>query len=118
MKFSASGREDVDVQMLGNGRPFVLELINPIVSQVSPKVLMQMQDEVSRISDKKVLVNSFQISTKKDVQMNMKIGETTKSYLAKCCSQNPISSQKLDEINSNFKPFKIEQLTPIRVLHR
>ena len=28
-RFSASGREDVDVRMLGTGRPFVVEFINP-----------------------------------------------------------------------------------------
>jgi len=25
----AAGREDIDVRMLGRGRPFILELINP-----------------------------------------------------------------------------------------
>lgn len=118
MKFSASGREDVDVQMLGNGRPFFLELVNPLVSQVSNIVLNQVQEEVSRISDQKVLVKSLQVSNKKDVQKNMKIGETMKSYFAKCCSQHPVVISKLDEINLKFKPFKIEQQTPIRVLHR
>ena len=29
VKFSSSGREDCDVQMLGNGRPFLVELLNP-----------------------------------------------------------------------------------------
>lgn len=29
IKFCASGREDVDVRMLGSGRPFLCELINP-----------------------------------------------------------------------------------------
>ena len=28
-KFSSGGREDIDVRMLGKGRPFVLKLINP-----------------------------------------------------------------------------------------
>ena len=28
-RFSSSGREDVDVRMLGTGRPFVVEFINP-----------------------------------------------------------------------------------------
>ena len=28
-KFSSGGREDIDVRMLGNGRPFVLEIVNP-----------------------------------------------------------------------------------------
>ena len=27
--FSSGGREDIDVWMLGNGRPFVVELHNP-----------------------------------------------------------------------------------------
>ena len=29
LKFSSSGREDVDVRMLGLGRPFLFELVNP-----------------------------------------------------------------------------------------
>lgn len=29
MKFHSGGREDIDVRMLGNGRPFLIELINP-----------------------------------------------------------------------------------------
>jgi tRNA pseudouridine synthase 10 len=28
-KFSAGGREDIDVRMLGDGRPFIVEFINP-----------------------------------------------------------------------------------------
>ena len=28
-KFISAGREDIDVRMLGEGRPFVLELLNP-----------------------------------------------------------------------------------------
>jgi len=28
-KFHSGGREDIDVRMLGDGRPFVLELISP-----------------------------------------------------------------------------------------
>ena len=30
--FDSGGREDIDVRMLGKGRPFALELINPRVS--------------------------------------------------------------------------------------
>jgi tRNA pseudouridine synthase 10 len=28
-KFHGAGREDIDVRMLGDGRPFVLEMVNP-----------------------------------------------------------------------------------------
>lgn len=118
MRFSASGREDVDVQMLGSGRPFVLELCNPAVSHISSQLLSLIQDEVSRLSDRRVQISSLQVTNKQDVQRNMQIGETTKSYSAKCCSQHLLSSDMLEEINNRFKPFKIEQQTPIRVLHR
>lgn len=38
-KLHASGREDVDVMTLGNGRPFILELINPKKRNVDLKKL-------------------------------------------------------------------------------
>jgi len=28
-KFHSGGREDIDVRMLNNGRPFVMEMVNP-----------------------------------------------------------------------------------------
>ncbi len=28
-KFHSGGREDIDVRMLNNGRPFVFEIVNP-----------------------------------------------------------------------------------------
>ena len=43
-RFSSSGREDVDVRMLGDGRPFIVELINPhcvIFSKQDMAVLQQ-----------------------------------------------------------------------------
>jgi tRNA pseudouridine synthase 10 len=32
-RFSSAGREDIDVRMLGGGRPFVLELENPRITE-------------------------------------------------------------------------------------
>lgn len=32
-RFSSAGREDIDVRMLGDGRPFVVELINPRITE-------------------------------------------------------------------------------------
>ena len=29
LKFHSGGREDIDVRMLGNGRPFAIELVDP-----------------------------------------------------------------------------------------
>lgn len=35
LTFISSGREDMDVRMLGDGRPFVLELKNPKLQSIS-----------------------------------------------------------------------------------
>jgi tRNA pseudouridine synthase 10 len=42
-RFSASGREDVDVRMLGTGRPFVVEFINPRRVNFTVEQLTMMQ---------------------------------------------------------------------------
>src|SRR5262249_7999548 len=44
-KFHGAGREDVDVRMLGAGRPFVMELVNPKVLDVD---LARVEAEVNR----------------------------------------------------------------------
>lgn len=31
MKFHSGGREDIDVRMLHGGRPFVIEMVNPLL---------------------------------------------------------------------------------------
>lgn len=45
--FASSGREDVDVRMLGNGRPFVLELINPKFSSLSESSLKELEKTIN-----------------------------------------------------------------------
>jgi tRNA pseudouridine synthase 10 len=44
-KFHGAGREDVDVRMLGEGRPFVMELINPKILDVD---LAAVEAEINR----------------------------------------------------------------------
>lgn len=43
VKFCSAGREDVDVRMLGTGRPFYLEFIDPHQTTLSPETLREMQ---------------------------------------------------------------------------
>lgn len=47
MRFSSSGREDIDVRMLGEGRPFVLEIINPHRTKFSPEEYAAMQSKIN-----------------------------------------------------------------------
>ena len=39
-KFSSSGREDVDVRMLGTGRPFLFEIANPRKTKSVSKIIL------------------------------------------------------------------------------
>ena len=47
MKFSSSGREDVDVRCLGRGRPFVVEFLNPRKTDVSVQEILKCQQKVN-----------------------------------------------------------------------
>ncbi|KAK8747029.1 hypothetical protein OTU49_016951 [Cherax quadricarinatus] len=47
IKFSSSGREDVDVRCLGNGRPFVIEFINPCHTKFSREDISKLQNLIN-----------------------------------------------------------------------
>nr|XP_022330873.1 putative tRNA pseudouridine synthase Pus10 [Crassostrea virginica] len=115
-RFSSSGREDVDVRMLGKGRPFVVEMENPRRVQFTPEVLREIQQEINKSAD--VKVRDLQIVDKNDIN-RLKEGEIekTKTYSALCWSREPLSRQQLDKLQ-DIKDLVIYQKTPIRVLHR
>ena len=49
-KFHGSGREDIDARMLGNGRPFVLEISEPKIRTLDYKILeMEMSQFLSQL---------------------------------------------------------------------
>jgi len=50
-KFHGAGREDIDVRMLGTGRPFIIELKNPKIRAID---LHKIEKRVNKISKKKV----------------------------------------------------------------
>lgn len=50
-KFSASGREDVDVRMLGRGRPFVMEIIQPKRTLFSQEDILALRNRINQNTD-------------------------------------------------------------------
>ena len=50
LKFSSSGREDVDVRMLGLGRPFLFELVNPRKVYVPLDEMLKIQESINSSS--------------------------------------------------------------------
>ncbi|GFS76017.1 tRNA pseudouridine synthase Pus10 [Nephila pilipes] len=115
--FSASGREDVDVKMLGSGRPFVLELLNPRCLEWSDEEIKAIQDEINKNSDV-IAVRNLQVISKLDTLL-LKEGEEKKrkTYVALCLVKKILSPEDEKKLGS-LKDVKLEQKTPIRVLHR
>ncbi|KAM4750381.1 tRNA pseudouridine synthase Pus10 [Anableps anableps] len=115
--FSSSGREDVDVRTLGNGRPFAMELLNPHRSRFSKVEMKQLQETINKSSDK-IRVRDLQIVTR-DAMSRMKEGEEekTKSYTALVWTQKAIEKEDIVFIN-DIKDLTLDQKTPLRVLHR
>ncbi|MBY8986945.1 MAG: tRNA pseudouridine(54/55) synthase Pus10 [Candidatus Lokiarchaeota archaeon] len=119
-KFHGAGREDIDVKMLGKGRPFVLELNYPKVRTLN---LEKIQKKVNKRNKNKVKISNLAYSTKEQVK-NLKFNaeNTKKVYKALTSSFENITKEKfetiLNELKSAFENQKIQQRTPNRVSHR
>lgn len=120
VKFIASGREDVDVRMLGRGRPFALEVADPEIRDPSDKLLEKVEAEVTRISNGRIRVTDLQAVKRADVTANLKDEEKEKrkKYSAVCSCSRLLTPDAMDVINRTFEPIILQQKTPIRVLHR
>lgn len=118
--FASSGREDVDVRMLGKGRPFAFKLHNPVnISEYNEGTLRQIQQYINQEHAGKIKVRDLQIVTKSSVSKGLKDGQEskTKEYRALCCCSRKLLPSDIERVN-NLIDLEIEQKTPIRVLHR
>lgn len=120
-KFSSSGREDVDVRMLGKGRPFLFELVNSRKVNLTATDLETMQCDINLLT-KDIFVRDLQL-VKKDSIKALKDGEDAKrkTYTALCViSKDAATDTVVDKLMKLEKmgEIKLSQRTPIRVLHR
>ena len=115
--FSSSGREDIDVRMLGNGRPFMLEFVNPRV-RLTAEHCQSLEEKINS-STELVAVRHLTVVGKK-AQSILKEGEEEKRkhYHALIWCNQGVTEQDLDTLVSCRPEFSIAQKTPIRVLHR
>ena len=76
-KFSSAGREDVDVRMLGTGRPFVIEVLNPRTRSITAEMLEKMRSTINSSSE------LVQVSPLEEIQQShteiLKAGEDAKT---------------------------------------
>ncbi|XP_038978308.1 tRNA pseudouridine synthase Pus10 isoform X5 [Phoenix dactylifera] len=116
-KFHAAGREDIDVRMLGSGRPFLVEVSN---AHCMPSMIdVQLIAEKINNSDKKyVRVRNLKlVNNQAWTLMREGEAEKQKQYAALVWTSRALTEEDLHSISSR-KDLDIIQRTPIRVLHR
>ncbi|XP_047063960.1 tRNA pseudouridine synthase Pus10 [Lolium rigidum] len=116
-KFHAAGREDIDVRMLGSGRPFLIEVLN-VRSIPSANEVQQIADKINSSEKKHVRVRNLNLADS-EIWSMMREGEAEKQkqYAALIWTSRPLTDDDLQKI-SVVKDMEIIQNTPIRVLHR
>jgi tRNA pseudouridine synthase 10 len=111
--FHGMGREDIDAKMLGNGRPFILEIRNPVKRYFDMKTLGK---EINVSAMGRVEVSDIRMSDGSEV-VKIKDAMTKKTYRAVVMFEKPVSKEKVKELENAF-PITITQRTPLRVAHR
>ncbi|MFX0105227.1 MAG: tRNA pseudouridine(54/55) synthase Pus10 [Candidatus Hodarchaeota archaeon] len=119
-KFHGAGREDIDVRMLGSGRPFILELRNPKNRNLD---LIKIEKKVNKNNRKKVRIQNLRFSTKKEViRLKSNAENTKKIYRAMVGIDSKMTKQifyqKLNQLKISLEHQEIHQRTPNRVSHR
>jgi tRNA pseudouridine synthase 10 len=113
--FHASGREDIDARMLGNGRPFVIEISTPKKRNIDLKLIQQ---KINKTANKKIEVSTLKF-VDKDFVRQLKKGESAKKeYRALIEFEHEIVDSRLCQLVDHLTNTLIKQQTPIRVLHR
>ncbi|MBD3406000.1 MAG: tRNA pseudouridine(54/55) synthase Pus10 [Candidatus Lokiarchaeota archaeon] len=115
-KVHAAGREDIDALMLGDGRPFVLELSEPKKRKLNLEVLAH---EINKEAYGKIEVHDLEFSERSRAQdLKKDASENIKEYVASISTEKEISEELLRIAEKRFKDIEIEQRTPNRVAHR
>ncbi|KAG1138746.1 hypothetical protein G6F37_010239 [Rhizopus arrhizus] len=121
-KFGSAGREDANVRMLGTGRPFFLELVNPRIPRLSDEEYKKLEDEINQSPLHKDAVQVRHLTYVEPKHLRIiKEGEEkkTKKYRALVWLSEPLTDELVKHINeASSKECPIQQKTPIRVFQR
>ena len=111
-RFHGAGREDVDVRMLGSGRPFVLELVEPRVFEVD---LAALEAEINKRNEERLIVRNLHWTEKARIAI-LKETPHAKEYEALVELGGEVASGNIAALTG--KRFEVTQHTPDRVAHR
>ncbi|KAI9017707.1 hypothetical protein BC832DRAFT_527741 [Gaertneriomyces semiglobifer] len=117
-KFYSSGREDADVLMLGRGRPFYLELINPRRVEATSAEFAALQQDINTAAVEMIEARDLQIVDKDTIKHLKDAADTkSKSYSTLVKLSSPVTPEQLVEI-SQIKDLAVKQRNPTRVPRR
>ena len=117
-KFHGSGREDIDARMLGNGRPFILEISEPKKRELN---LNKITGIVNEKAKGKVEIDIEGITNRAKVrELKTRSSRNAKGYRVIISLDPPINLEERDvlAIVEGFSGSFIQQRTPLRVVHR
>ena len=113
--FHASGREDIDARMLGKGRCFVVEIVEPRKRFLD---LEKIEKAVNVHGKGKVEVSDLHFADRDVVRRLKKADSREKEYRVVIEFEDPISGGDLRLLEEKLTNNMIRQRTPIRVSHR
>ena len=112
-KFHGAGREDIDVLMLGSGRPFVLEIKEPKIRKIN---LNKLETEINKINHGKTQYHNLKFTHRnRKAEIKVSSPDAYKVYRALVECDGGYDVEKLSELSQLGE---IHQQTPIRVSHR
>ena len=112
-KFHGAGREDIDVLMLGSGRPFVLEIKEPKIRKFD---LAKLEEEINIINEGKTSYHNLHLCERgRKAEIKQSSPDAYKIYQAIVKCDEAYDEDKLEELTQLNE---INQQTPLRVLRR
>jgi tRNA pseudouridine synthase 10 len=106
------GREDIDARMLGSGRPFIVEILNPRRRSID-----LVKVEIAVNSSGTVEVSDLKFTNRKEV-VALKDRTCDKTYRILIRLSSPTAEEKVKKGIASLLASPVAQRTPIRVSHR
>jgi tRNA pseudouridine synthase 10 len=109
-----AGREDIDARMIGSGRPFILEVVEPKKRTLD---LFALEQEINRTAEGRVSVAIKRWSERAEVE-TLKSNKAHKKYRILIEVEGALSADEFANALKTLQGATIHQRTPERVAHR
>jgi tRNA pseudouridine synthase 10 len=109
-----AGREDIDARMIGTGRPFILEVVEPRKRSIDLAIV---EEEINRTAGGRVSVAIKRWSERAEVE-TLKSNKAHKKYRILVEVEGALSADEFRKAVKTLQGVTIQQRTPERVAHR